>query len=404
VGNFEARFEPLPAENGFPRERKTKLAYRAAAAAVPEVLASSHILRWSRSLHLPETIRGEESTRLGAAANSLVALSQYELLFRSQAHAPEISSAYLRGLDQNASLALDTATPDFSSHPDYAKLDWNTILHQLRGLGDLPGGQQLAVFGDALRYLRLHPEKLSDLAEMLRDPGLLKLGSSSPLFKTIVGALATIASPEALLALREAYEDKNLAAPSKATILAALATTQAPIDAPTREFLAEKMRSEQDPHLSQGAAFALGFALQNAANDSQAANAIRQIESAWHALPPTLGDQLALLDVMGNSGRAEFLPDLKSTIAGSPDPSLRARAVLALRFIKNGAATQELAARLADKETVVREAAAGAIALADWSETFRSPLERCSQLEAVGRIQESCRNTLGQNPLVADSQ
>jgi hypothetical protein len=112
-----------------------------------------------------------------------------------------------------------------------------------------------------------------------------------------------------------------------------------------------------------------------------------------------------MLDVMGNSGRPEFLPSLEGVIQNGADPvEVRARAVYALRFVNAAAASRDLLASLASPETALREAAAGAIAAGSWSESYRAPLEACAASEPVGRIQESCRKTLASNARVASSQ
>lgn len=401
VGAFEARFESLPHA-----ERKTKITYLSKGNNIPEILSSSHLLQWNSAIHLPGALKGQETTRFSAANNSpLSAASRYELKFRAFEPIPHYSRTLLASLSEPADLLLQPRKPDLSSHPDYAKLSWPALSAQLASLEKMNGGEQLGVFGDLLKFLRMHPEKLADVASMLRDPALLKAGIHSPLFKTLVGALATLGSVEALEILRNTYEDPSLNDQARTTILASLTTTQAPIDAATRDFLAQKMQAEKDARLAQTAAFALGSALQNAGQDAQSARAITQIENAWAAQAQggSVGQQLALLDVMGNSGRAEFYPSVQAVYAGENSAILRARAVFALRFMNSSAATQDLISRLSDPAPQVREAAANAIAHATWKESFRAPLESCAGSETVAKVQSSCRNALAQNGRLASN-
>jgi HEAT repeat protein len=401
VGAFEASFESLPAEKGFLLGRKTKTSYLSRAVNTPVIVSSLHLLRWDSGLHLPAEVKGKESTRLGGGDTSLLSQTGYGIRFRGQEKMPAVNADLLASLSKENPLALDTTAPDLAAHPDYAKIDWGGVLSRLRGIQRLSGEDQLKLFGDLVKYLRVHPEAASDLAAMLKDPSLLRQGSDAQLFKTLVGALATSGSPEALQALRSAYDDPNTSIGGKATILAALTTTQAPLDTATTEFLAKKMGSEQDASLAQAAAFALGSALQSAGNSPQATNAIAQINAAWAAAQGNIADQLNLLDVMGNSGRSEFLPLLQQIVDEKGDVNVRARALFALRFVKDPSVSTILIARLADAESVLREAAAEAMGLAGWTESFRAPLERCQSGESVDRIQSSCEKTLSSNPRVA---
>ncbi len=406
VGPYEARFEEMEPEKEFSFERKIKLSYRDIGPNTPAVLNSVHLLRWSEALALPDSVEGQETTRLGGGAGALTAESRYRIRFHARGASPAVDPAILTALRENVNLQLDAAgNASLAEHPDYKNLDWGKMLSQLPELARLSGSEQLAAFGDLVRYLRLHPEKASDLAALLRDPALLRQGSSSPVFRTIVGTLATSGSAEALAILREAFVDPALATDGKNTILAALTTTQAPLDVATREFLTDVMRSNSQPHLAQGAAFALGSALQSAGQDSQAQSAIQMIQEAWQAQAQSnqVPEQLALLDVMGNSGRPEFYPTLQKVIQGENSAQLRARAVFALRFMHDDASAQTLLVSLDDREAPVREAAVNAMEVT-WNEKYRAPLARCAQAETETRIQESCRKVLENNPYMASAE
>jgi len=403
VGDFEARFEALTAEPGFAREKKTKLAYRSHAPNTPSILSSEHYLLWDFALHLPKEIKGAETTRLGNGTSALVADSRYELRYRAREKAPIYGDTWLASLGAPDDLGLDTRKPaSLAAHPDYQNLDWGKLLADLEGIDQLTGMKQLALFGDINKFLRLHPERAADLAARLLDANLLRAGAGSAEFKTLVGALATAGGAEAFAALRAALDSADLATDGKAMILASLTTTQAPIDAATRDYLARRMQVDSNPDLAQASGYALGSALQNAANDAQSAAAIAQIQNRYQA-SGTLSEQLALLDVMGNSGRSEFLPTLEGVLAGDAGSQLKAKATFALRFIPTAAAKTDLARNLSAPDAAVRDAAAGAIAISDWTESFRAPLESCASGETVSNIRASCRSTLGEHPQMAGS-
>lgn len=400
VGPYDAKFESRAGD-----ERKAKLAYLGKGPNLPEVLRSLHVLRWNTAIHLPGEVRGQEQTRLGAATGQpLTATSAYGIRFVSYEPLKAVPRELLSSLRRESALAA-ASKPSMDKHPDYAKLSWDEVLTRVRALDRLEGGEQLEAFGDLVKLLRMHPDKTSELAAMLRDPLLLKAGAQSALFRTLVGALATAGSPEALAALREAYSDPALGDNSRATILAALTTTQAPLDSPTRDFLAARMLAEKDGHLAQAAAFALGSSLQNSPADASSARGIAQIESAWGALSQSpsadLGPRLTLLDVMGNSGRPEFYTQVSGVIASGADVKLRARAVFALRFMQNSAATSDLLTRLSDPAPELREAAARALEHAEWKESYRAPLGVCAAGESVERVRASCQGTLANHPAVA---
>lgn len=398
VGEFDARFEPLPASQGFARERKTKLAYLTHAPNTPAIVRSRHEMLWDFALHLPAEVKGEETTKLGAGNTALTADTRYLLKFSARERSPAFAHDLLTGLSGPDSLALDTRKPaSLEDHPDYKKLRWADVLARLRNVDQLTPLQQLEAFGDVTKYLKMHPEKARELAALLRDPTLLQAGANSALFKNLVGALATSASPEALAALREAYDNPAISVGGKGTILAALTTTQAPIDAATRDFLAQKMASERDPRFEQGAAFALGSALQNPSGGDQAA--IQQIQSSFDASAGA--SRMAMLDAMGNSGRSEFLPTLESELQSADSAAVKAKAMFALRFIKSPAAVQDLIAGLSSAEGAVREAAAAAMGAADWSESFRAPLEKCRNGDALANVQNACASTLTGHAQVA---
>lgn len=273
---------------------------------------------------------------------------------------------------------------------------WEKTRTELLGLGSLSNSEKLRVFGDLVKLLRAGKVTAMELRELLgRDA--IRLGSLSPLFQSVVGALATAGGPENFAALRAIYADPDCPVSGKGSVQAALTTTEAPIDAPTRDFLAEAMRVEQNRELANGAAYALGSALQRAPDDASSRSAIADIHSAWAAAGGNVPAQLSLLDVMGNSGRLEFLPSIRGAMDTRNDPSVQAKAVFSLRYVDSMEANALLAAQLANPNPPLREAAIEAVRMGTWRESYRPALETCASSDPVEKLRTACGAALVQS-------
>jgi hypothetical protein len=187
------------------------------------------------------------------------------------------------------------------------------------------------------------------------------------------------------------YNDPNCPVDGKGSILSAFTTTQAPIDPQIRDTLLQISQNESNQSLAQGAAFALGSALQSAGPGESTDRAIAAIQLAGQN---SNLDQRTLLDVMGNSGRSEFLPEVAEVIQSDADPALRSKAVYSLRFMNNPQASALLSQSLSDPDPGVRLAAANAIQIAPWSPTYVTPLSKCSSGETVSAVQTACQTAL----------
>jgi hypothetical protein len=297
-------------------------------------------------------------------------------------------------------LELTSRASDTEDNPLHAGLDWPTLLRRLSSVEQLAAGEQLKLFGDLVRMLRRKEAGVDDLLRALREADAIRRGPESALFRTVVGALASAGGTAAHRALTQLYSDPTIPVTGKGTILAAFTTTEAEIDRSTRKFLAERFGQETNRDLAEGAGFALGSALQKAANDSQARSAIQQVLNAYEATESLRG-RLALLDVMGNSGRSEFLARLGTVIDTEKNSELRARAAFSLRFIRTDQAREKLGRALLNPDQRVRGAAVAAIRLAEWTETFRAPVRTCVNQEPVAQIQSSCRGLESDHPMVA---
>lgn len=396
VGFYEASFSALTNKDAYLQSIKTKSAYTDHSNAV-RILKSSHELLWDPALSLPHSVVGTESTELGQG-KGITSESSYSIQFVSTTPSTNANQALLAALNKDDSLALAQSKSDLGDNPENKNITWDNISERLRHLTDMKSQEQLQAFGDIVKLLKMHPELISSLVALL-SPQDIAQGIHSELFKMIVGSLATDGSAEALTALRNIYQDPKCPVNGKGAIETALTTTQAPVDEATRDFLENEMRQNTNRDLALGAAFALGSSLQNATNNQSTSKAVDAIQAAWEqALAANnLEQELALLDVIGNSGRSDFLPTLENIINSNSITSLKAKAVFSLRFMPSTKASTLIAMSLGNTIPQIREASARAMQLAAWRESFRPPLQICSSSEARPYIQELCQSILQQN-------
>lgn len=396
TGNFEAAFELLPDEGDLKRLKKVKLAYFKPAPA--KILSSAHIVKWKKSLAMPEEVSGKDETLLGSGEITSENTYQLKLAGVWAATAP----ADLAALKHAETLAIRPTKLSLKDHPDYAKLDWGEISARLRSIAKLSSSEQLALFGDLVKLLEMDPSKVREVVALMRAEK--SRGAASPLFQQVIGALATNGSPEAQAALVAIYQDPVVPVSGKGSVLSSLTTTQAAVDAATRDFLAQTMANEPNKDLSMGAAFALGASLEKAPDDDQAKDAIRRILAAWDASAnSSLQERLALLDVMGNSGRLEFFPAVATALRTGKESELRARSAFSLRFMGSQPARELLVMALGDPDVGVRGGAAFAIQVAVWNEIFRMPVSGCSLNEPDSQIRKICLDVHTRHSSVAQA-
>ncbi len=378
VGFYTAKLEPQSLRSW----KKTKITYNRPQENVPEIFRSVHTLLWSSELNLPQEIQGSEHTKMGKTP--LEVTSSYSLSFL-RVEKSALTAAQLTQWKQPSSLELETTESAARVTP------WPELRASLAaGVEKIGTSARLALFGALVKRLEKNPEILPELLALLTAE-VKSAGASSELYKLIVGTLATVASPACQAALQTLFQDPELAFTGKGAILGALTTTQAKLDANTRNFLLTTMQAEQDIDLAHGAAFALGSSLQQAG--AEAKPSIALVQAAWRK-QTSLDQQLALLDVMGNSGRAEFLSQILSAMQ-EQDSAVRAKAVFSLRFVNTERSTLALAQALEDPLPSVRQAAVNALQFAEWQEAYRAPLQRCALEDSENQLRTACQTMLG---------
>jgi hypothetical protein len=146
----------------------------------------------------------------------------------------------------------------------------------------------------------------------------------------------------------------------------------------------------------------LGSSLANTKDGGQ--DSIGDIMAAWdRAKAGPVAGQLAVLDMMGNSGRLEFLPVLEAVISGEGDIALKSKAVFSLRLMDSAEARRQMVSSLTDSHDQIRTGAVAALTLAPWSETYRAPLETCAAKDPSPQIKSSCQRIVSAAPKVVAS-
>jgi hypothetical protein len=339
-------------------------------------------------------------------AKEFASIGEGEFAFRSQALTKIL-------FVQRSQVAQDMSVAEFThrlplqlvaqqlaieQHPEYQKIHWPTVLAKLANINELTSSEQLQLFGDLVKALKLDPSRVSELKKLILEKKVLQAGAASPLFQGVVGALATDGGAEAQVVLQEIYDHPAVPQSGKGSILSALTTTQAPPTDETLTFLQEKAEAEQDIDLAQGALFALGSAIEKTKfPEGEIQFLLRKWQEAIGS--GNLDQQLAVMDAMGNSGRAEFFETVSSQAKNARVIALQARATFALRGMHIEGARSILIAALSAQDSTIRYAAASAMYQAPWNIAFSSPLTDCAQNETDATIRNSCREALAKNQI-----
>lgn len=389
VGSYDAHFEIEASTSSLTEMKKTKIAYQKTTTQRPEITNSLHHLSWNNLVGMPASIQGTESTRMGLGTSAISTHSSYKLqLVEFGLSQPNVASTF----DALKNGASDSLALVAAAEMPTSKQSWDSLVTELPSLDQLNDHEQLKLFHKLVAALKLGDGSIADLVSLLNAQGAIAYGAASPLFKTVVGALASTGSPEAQAALIKIYQDPECPVSGKGVILTAMTTSEATATSETRDFLSDLSRTESNSDLAHGAGYALGSSLQNG-DPALVGQAIQSIQDSWAAQSKSgnLGEELSLLDVMGNSGRSEFLSDVKSALQGQ---DLRAKAVYALRYMNNPDSVRLLGQYLSDQNATVREAAVDAIKAAPWNEGFRQPLTSCANGSMDAHVQSGCQSIL----------
>jgi len=389
TGKYEAKISWSESGKGL-LGKKTKQKYYSEIN-TPAIIESDHLARWDSDLNLPAHIWGKETTRLGEMPSGIEALSQYEIKFLKQ---EKLSSSFvwseaMFGVGLSWRVAQNIAK---NSGPE--KISQEEVLAKLRQLNTLSQNEQLILFGDILTLLKENELNVSELLALLNDS--LNTGERGSLFKMIVGSLATNGSSESLAELVGLYSDSQTSLEEKVTILAALATSEAVIDSKTRDFLSNTYSQEKDVKLREGAAYAYGSSLSSLSKEASTQE-LASIFNRWNALGAgPHSEKLVLLDLIGNSGRSEFLPLVNQAYLMG-DKTYQNKSIMAARGMSGSGSIAFLINALMHNESAIRYVATQAIRLGQWSEQFRSPVSSCGLSDPAAEVRLQCQEIMKAN-------
>ncbi|WP_232293372.1 HEAT repeat domain-containing protein [Stigmatella aurantiaca] len=203
---------------------------------------------------------------------------------------------------------------------------------------------------------RLRALFLLQPSEALKVSGILRSGIEPTAASPMIGALSAASTPEALQTLSRAVEDTTLAPPVRTDAVAALGMA----GSPSQEGVDTLWRTTRDaaPELRDTAALALGNAAMNLRDDDprRADALVGELVSAYRSAT-TPEQQALVLQALGNTHAPSAQPILLEGLR-SPNPLVRAAAVVSLRFSSDPSTDQLLSQVLiADPSSEVRKSA-----------------------------------------------
>ncbi len=391
VGTYRyqiSKFENGSSNNQFLRKTKKEYLKGFRAPRIDEFVQQIELNQKS----VPIKIQVKERSSIGDQPYSLASNSNSKFEFLKMV-ASRQSSDLSKNFQQKVSLQLIATQLALDQNPEYQKIHWPTVLQEIQKIAELSASEQLRVFGDLVKALRLDPSRVADLRKILFEKDVISKGAESQKYQSIVGALATDGSVQAQEILVEAYQHPQNPQSGKGSILGALTTTQAPLSDQTIEFLKQASEHDPDIDLRNGALFALGSAIEKV---KEPESEIQFLKRKWsEALSSQdLQQQLVVMDAMGNSGRVELFPEVSEQAKGASQVALRSKAVFALRGMNLTGARELLAKSLMDLDPSVRFGAASAMYQAPWSIEFANPVSQCSKGESVDSIRNICTEVL----------
>lgn len=320
----------------------------------PEIshLDSSH--EWSSDTKKVVRIEGTENFSIPAANGTFDQKTSYRWALLSTEVAPRMSASL--------SLGSTFAVSDRSPSPlagQVPVLDYRSFTARWASVGVLAPHERLRFFGEVKKALD------SGRSEFI--PVILKSlagrSSTSIEWRTGVGALAASSNPVAAQALLDLYVSGHRPSDEKLSILAAVTAGEGAPAPDWNKVIGEEVRTSSSD-IRDASLFALGSAIRK----EEDTNRRKELETMlWKEVKESNSEpaQLIVLDAIGNSGSPEYYGYVRERFA-SANPSIRAKAVAAVRFLALDLAQPILDSARADPSSVVRKAA-------EWSGKFRDP-------------------------------
>ncbi len=252
-------------------------------------------------------------------------------------HLPNMDQARLKDL-----LAEGTLAPSVTGQNPLTAEERARVLDHWKAFRDQEG--QKPVYGESManqevyielkQSLRKDPELANELAMDLKD-----MDPASSGFATLAGALVYSGEAEALDAfVREAEQHRDQYEwQSRALPLAGLAPKP---NVSSWQYLDEARKKQQDPNLSRAAELGMATHLKQGYADKGAQVYVDELLQRMQAASSE-GEQLQLLDLVGNAGLEKGLSIIETWLAHG-SLALRIRISQALRNIQNPRAEQIL--------------------------------------------------------------
>lgn len=392
AGKYEANFS-WSWQGSNPLGKKQKIKYLSDVNR-PSFLESSHFVTWAQDLNLPSKIWGKEHSTIGEAPSSMEGISQYEIKFIKKEKLNSLygwsESIFKEGLGWKIAKHGEMNSND-------KKISREEVMAKLKQISTLSQNEQLGLFGEILTLLNskeLDAKQLAAILDGARDPS-----ERASLFKMVAGSMATNGSAQALAELVSLYNDNQTSRDERVTILAALATTEAKIDPKTRDFLSDVYSQESDSKLREGAAYAYGSSMASLENNSSQKE-VSNVFSRWNSLGAgPHPEKMIILDLIGNSGRAEFIPLVKEAyLMGLKD--YQGKSIMAARSMNVPDSLAFIEGALNSSDSALRFIATQAIRLGQWNERYRAIVANCSLNEASAEVKLQCQEILKTNSSV----
>ncbi|MBC7387360.1 MAG: hypothetical protein H7301_14505 [Cryobacterium sp.] len=226
---------------------------------------------------------------------------------------------------------------------------------------------------DRLRYFQLVKRAMdggqNEIVSVLVKALSGKLAGSME-WRTSIGALAASDNPLAASALVALYQEERRGSAEKISILAGLTSGEGQPAPEWKKILEAEISAPVDSaspndSVREASLFALGSTIRK---ELEPARRQALEDLLWKEIKETKTEvgALSLLEAIGNSGSAEYLPFVKEQFF-SADAKVRAKAVSAVRFFTNDVARSIIEPARRDPSPIVRKAA-------EWSGRFQSNL------------------------------
>ncbi len=341
---------------------KQKIKYLTSLASPVELVRSKHVLWLDPKNGTVMKVEGSEETQMKSIKDSGIrTVSEYKLMKMKATAASRITQS------GTLSLVDDQLTIDPSASTK--KPAWSTVAPRFHAVSHLTSKEQVALFHDALKALKNDSVAIANLKDWILshlDTASVNLG---------IGLLATEGSADSQKALVSLFADllKNEATRDYChTILSSLTTTAAILTTDSKQLLTQLMdHTATDSDLATNAAFAAGSSLKKEFDETLQSKLESVVQSASNP-----SDKLAMIDAIGNSGDAHFLPYLEQDLH-SDNESVREKAAFALRFVQSESSKSLIEFAMNDSKLSVQIATVKAIQYHSDVQTYSSILTTC---------------------------